>query len=131
MPIAKKRKPMKNLLLALGMIVTITSTSFGQLFDDWYDLDFDSPFGLQHLTIDTVSNPNNIWQIGKPQKIIFINAHSAPNVLVTDTINSYPTNDTSIFYITNIAMGGGFEWPHTVVLAGQYFVNSSRSMTSD
>ena len=115
---------MKNLLLTIGLIITIISTSFGQLFDDWYDLNFDSQFGLQHLTIDTVSNPNNIWQIGEPQKSIFTNAYSAPNVLVTDTINVYPTNDTSIFYITNIAMGGGFEWPHTVVLAGQYFVNS-------
>jgi len=115
---------MKNLVLTLGMIITITSTSFGQLFDDWYDLNFDSQFGLQHLTIDTVSNPNNIWQIGEPQKSIFTNAYSEPNVLVTDTINFYPTNDTSIFFITNVAFGQGFEWPHTVILAGQYFVNT-------
>jgi len=115
---------MKNLLLTLGLILTLISTSFGQLFDDWYDLNFDSQFGLQHLTIDTVSNPNNIWQIGEPQKSVFTNAYSAPNVLITDTINVYPINDTSIFYITNVAMGGGFEWPHTVVLAGQYFVYS-------
>ncbi len=42
----------------------------------------------------------------------------------TDTVNAYPINDTSVFIITNIARGQGFEWPHTVVLAGQYFVNS-------
>ena len=115
---------MKNSLLTLGLIIMITSASFVQLFDDWYDLNFDSQFGLLHLTIDTLSNPNNIWQIGAPQKSIFTSAYSLPNVLITDTINAYPINDTSIFYITNVAKGGGFEWPHTVVLTGQYFVNS-------
>lgn len=115
---------MKRILLVLGLIMIFMSTSFAQLFDDWYDLHFDSQFGLQHLTIDTISNPNNIWQIGAPQKTIFNSAYSTPNVLATDTVNEYPINDTSIFYITNVASGGGFEWPHTVVLAGQYFVNS-------
>jgi hypothetical protein len=115
---------MKRILLVLGLIILFMPTSFAQLFDDWYDLNFDSEFGLQHLTIDTISNPNNIWQIGAPQKSIFTSAYSNPNVLVTDTVNDYPINDTSIFIITNVAMGQGFEWPHTVILAGQYFVNS-------
>jgi len=114
---------MKKTLITLGIILIITSTSFGQLYDS-YDLNFDSQVGLQHLTIDTISNPNNIWQIGSPQKTVFTSAWSAPNVMVTDTINPYPTSDTSIFIITNIAFGLGFEWPHTVILAGQYYVNS-------
>ena len=100
------------------------STSFAQLYDYMYDLNFDSQSGLQHLTIDTVSNPNNIWQIGAPQKTVFTSAYSTPNVLVTDTVGDYPINDTSIFIITNVAYGGGFETPHTVILAGQYYINS-------
>ncbi len=60
---------MKRILLVLGVIIIFMSTSFAQLFDDWYDLNFDSELGLQHLTIDTISNPNNIWQIGVPQRI--------------------------------------------------------------
>ena len=115
---------MKHILLCLGMTIILTSTSFGQLSDEWYDINFDSSLGLEHLNIDTISNPNNIWQIGSPQKTLFTNAYSSPNVIVTDTMNTYPTNDTSVFIITNVATGAGFEWPHTVILAGQYFVNS-------
>jgi len=115
---------MKKTLIILGALLILTSTSFGQLFDDCYDINFDNQFGLQHLTIDTISNPNNIWQIGSPQKTIFTNANSVPNVLVTDTINTYPINDTSVFVITNVASGSGFEFPHTVILVGQYYVNS-------
>jgi len=48
------------------------------------------------VTIDT-SQPNNIWQIGKPQKIFFDSAFSIPNAIVTDTINSYPVNNLSSF----------------------------------
>ncbi len=45
--------------------------------------------------LDTAAE--NIWQIGKPQKTIFDSAQSLPNVLVTDTINSYPMGNTSRF----------------------------------
>ncbi len=41
---------------------------------------------------------NNLWQIGEPQKTLFNNAYSIPNVLVTDTLYPYPTNDTSRVY---------------------------------
>jgi hypothetical protein len=52
--------------------------------------------------IDTVSCSHNIWQIGKPQKPIFYYAASAPNVIITDTLNPYPPNDTSIFYLSTV-----------------------------
>jgi len=55
--------------------------------------------GRANLSIDTVTNPNNIWQIGQPQKSVFTSAVSTPNVIVTDTMNSYPINDTSSFTI--------------------------------
>ncbi len=45
---------------------------------------------------------NNIWQIGKPGKNIFNSAASAPNVIVTDTINNYPPSNLSSFsFIVN------------------------------
>jgi hypothetical protein len=43
---------------------------------------------------------------------------------MTDTTNPYPQNDTSSFIITNAALGYGFDWPHTVILAGWYNVDS-------
>jgi hypothetical protein len=59
-----------------------------------------------NLTIDFDSNPNNIWQIGTPQKTSFNIAHSIPKAILTDTINYYPIQDTSSFsieYITEYA----------------------------
>jgi len=91
---------------------------------DSYDLTFEDTFFLNHLIIDTVANHNNIWQVGAPQKPLFFSAFTAPNAIVTDTFNSYPVNDTSSFTILNIAFGMGFVWPHTVILSGEYNVNS-------
>lgn len=59
---------------------------------------------------DTIGNPyhgvlliendsNSLWQIGVPNKTYFTSANTVPNVIVTDTINPYPINDTSSFKI--------------------------------
>lgn len=114
---------MKQFYLTFIIFTIISSSSFGQLNDN-YNLTFDNQWELQHLFIDTISNINNVWQVGHPQKTIFTSAYSSPNVIVTDSINPYPTNDTSVFIITNVAIGQGFEWPHTVILSGQYYINS-------
>lgn len=60
---------------------------------------------------------NNIWQIGKPQKTLFDTAASIPNVIITDTINYYPANDTSSFqvhfdsdYFWDMAGVFAFQW---------------------
>lgn len=74
------------------------STSFlrAQYWTQYFDgADTSSWFSL-FVEIDTTYT-NNIWQIGHPQKIIFNNASTVPNVIVTDTINNYPINDTSRF----------------------------------
>ncbi len=41
---------------------------------------------------------NDTWQVGPPQKNIFDTAATTPNAMMTDTINPYPTGDTSAFY---------------------------------
>lgn len=76
-----------------------------------------------HLFIDTITNPNNIWQIGKPIKPVFNSAYSVPNVIVTDTINSYPINDTSSFVFKNEA-NMGFYFGYEVSIKAYYYVNS-------
>jgi len=54
----------------------------------------------QHaIIIDTTSHHHNSWQIGRPNKTVFDSAYSWPNALVTDTLNPYPTNDTSVFIL--------------------------------
>ncbi len=41
----------------------------------------------------------NIWQIGKPSKIIFNQAYSEPKAIVTDTLQYYPVNNVSSFIL--------------------------------
>lgn len=63
---------------------------FGQQFND-----FETSWQLD-IKIDT-SLPNNIWQIGPPQKMLFDSAFSIPNAIITDNINKYSDNNYSTF----------------------------------
>ncbi len=86
---------MKKHLLLLAMS-SLPGLSMGQLDFFDYTITFDDTLEIKNLYIDTVSNPNNIWQVGIPQKTIFTDAYSAPNVIVTDTANPYPVNDIAL-----------------------------------
>ncbi len=96
---------MKKHLILLAMS-SLPGLSMGQLDFFDYTITFDDSQEIEHLYIDTVSNPNNIWQVGIPQKTIFTDAYSPPNVIVTDTTNPYPVNDTSVFMIPHLADNG-------------------------
>jgi hypothetical protein len=61
------------------------------------DADFDNSFGP--LTFS--SNGNQIWQIGLPAKPFFDTSYSAPNAIMTDTINPYPVNNVSSIILNN------------------------------
>jgi len=50
------------------------------------------------LRIDSTQS-SNIWQVGKPRKLIFDSAYTQPFALVTDTVNPYPVNNRSSFEI--------------------------------
>jgi len=63
---------------------------------NWCDFDVPDPNFNDYFFMDT-SYQNNLWQVGAPHKMVFDSAQSMPNVLITDTINTYPVNDTSIF----------------------------------
>jgi hypothetical protein len=66
-----------------------------------WNYNFDPPVSTWYAAqfiIDT-SHHHNSWQIGKPQKTTFDSAYSYPNAIVTDTLNSYPKSDTSVFTI--------------------------------
>lgn len=75
------------------------------------------------LFIDTIDNPNNIWQVGTPSKSTFDSAFSFPKAILTDTIDYYPTNDTSVFVITKTAENG-FEFSYNAVLDFNYRVET-------
>ncbi len=62
-----------------------------------FNIDFDTPLQDTNISyfIDTVHSQNNIWQIGHSHKSYL----NAGKVLITDTLNPYPVNDTSYFNI--------------------------------
>lgn len=95
---------MKKLFTTL-FFACLFSVGYGQ--NDWgctINFETNPQCYTDYLWIDSISDTNNIWQIGAPQKILFNSAYSPSNVIITDTINPYPTNDTSMFYILHPAM---------------------------
>ena len=58
---------------------------------------FETNFNLD-IQFDTL-NMDSVWQIGPPQKTFFNTAMSPPNILITDTVNTYSTNLSSSFVI--------------------------------
>ena len=71
-------------------------------------LAFDDTSTTKYFYIDTTI-ATNIWQVGSPDKIIFDSAYSAPRAMVTDTVNYYPVNNYSTFYMT-LLRAEGFMW---------------------
>lgn len=92
---------MKHILLAF--LILLAFPVFGQNdpnsgFIEVINFDYQTDTFYVKLHIDT-TNVNNIWQIGVPQKNIFNQASALSKVIVTDTMNTYPVNDTSSFIV--------------------------------
>ncbi|MFB6317064.1 T9SS type A sorting domain-containing protein [Saccharicrinis sp. FJH54] len=90
---------MKKILFAICFLGLVRSSVYPQDYDRiiyvWDTITFEKPY--EYLEVDTSSQ--NIWQIGQPQKSIFESAYSGKNVIVTDTVKSYPANNYSYFDI--------------------------------
>ncbi len=78
------------------------SQSYHQYFDGADTLVSNS------ILIDMDTSASNVWQIGTPQKVIFNRAATLPNAIVTDTVNFYPTDNTSRFRIRIYNDWGGW-----------------------
>ena len=87
--------PMKTKLLFSLLFTVPYLTSFTQDFIQYFD-GADTSFN-NSIIIELDTAAENIWQIGQPQKIIFDASGTVPNVIVTDTLNYYPTNNVSSF----------------------------------
>jgi hypothetical protein len=120
---------MKYLLLLLLFYTTNINSQiiiYEYCFDqggNCADYDMSDPEPI--LTIDIASNPNNIWQIAQPQKTVFNAASSFPNVIITDSVDFYPINDTSSFIIESVAQqsSSSVNWAN-FNLTFNYFVDS-------
>lgn len=99
---------MKSFLLTL--CVAFSLSVFGQNNPNTgfpIYVDFDNPTDTTFVTFEISSN--SIWQVGIPQKTILNQANGGEKVIITDTINPYPINDTSSFIIKCEVSGGALE----------------------
>ena len=109
-------------LLALLWNITILHA---QCNLTWGTINFEDSYTTAFVEIDS----NSIWQIGPPNKTLFTTAFSAPNTIVTDTLNPYPINDTSSFILKQI-VSGQLDWvmqnwgAYIAGVDGYYFINS-------
>lgn len=99
---------MKKTLLLIGILFMTKNFTYGQedtIYSTAYSSSAYRNFDLNdrdtgnYFFIDT-TQLNNVWQIGTPAKTVFNSAHSSPLALLTDTMNTYPTNNTSSFSFT-------------------------------
>jgi hypothetical protein len=115
-----------NKIITFILLFTCTAL-FSQGYQDFavYRIDFEDTTQNFRIEIDKISNPYNIWQIGNPLKTVFSSAFSPPNVMITDTSDVYPTNDTSSFIIRHrVNFSTGFNSGGDVSIYGRYQVNS-------
>jgi hypothetical protein len=84
-----KRYLFFRLLLFLFLVVS-EKASAQYMYDS---VSFEIP--TSKIIIDSAGN--SIWQIGTPGKSFFDSAHSGTKAILTDTLSSYPSNDTSVF----------------------------------
>jgi len=115
---------MKSILLILFVFPFL---GISQSNIQHYNFTFEDTTHEYFMYRDTVSNPNCVWQVGVPQKTVFTTPISVSNCIITDTLNSYPINDTSSFIIKHEVSAGYYLYGEVypvVYLAGKYYVNS-------
>jgi hypothetical protein len=89
---------MKKILLGITLICFSYVVNAQQWTEYYQYLDGADTIGNPyHGVLIIEKDSNSLWQIGVPNKSYFTSANSSPNVIVTDTINPYPINDTSSF----------------------------------
>jgi hypothetical protein len=86
---------LKLLLLTFALVLTCSLTKGQAQYLQYFDGADTSVSNSIIIDIDTSSS--NVWQIGKPQKVLFDSAATFPNAIVTDTLNPYPANNISRF----------------------------------
>ena len=111
---------MKNLFTLLFWVITTCSQAqWATMGHDSITFDRGDVYYSSLIYIDTVNYHHNIWQIGTPTKTIFNSVYSMPRAIVTDTLNPYLANDTSVFIVK--IPGRRFPTPFPVNDVGFYY----------
>jgi hypothetical protein len=87
---------MKKRLLMFLVVLSPFLLSAQDYYHELFPVD---TIAFEHNTIPYQIDPSagNCWQVGRPSKIFFDSAFSAPLAIVTDTLNPYPVNCTGSF----------------------------------
>ena len=118
---------MKKSVLAIILLIMSCCKGYGQCAETDYggvSLNFEEPTAyldclIQRDSTDTV----NRWEINAPNKSVLNNAYSPVVVIITDRINTYKPNDTSVFTFAVIPGVSSRSW-HWHTFGGRYYVNS-------
>ena len=91
---------MKTTLLTLSILFCLGFSAESQILSTNYCFESDT-ICENPLSIFTIENtPDNVWEIGEPQKTNFTNGFNSLKAIVTDTLDSYPVNNASAFVIS-------------------------------
>lgn len=86
---------MRSFFILLFFTTCLSTGLWGQSRQQYFDGADTSVWNS--IFIEIGPDTGNSWQIGPPQKTIFDTASTPPNVMVTDTVNPYPKEDSSWF----------------------------------
>lgn len=102
----------KKLAYTVSLVLITLFSTAQETYYQYFDGADTSASNSIIIHIDT--SISNTWQIGQPQKAIFDSAASFPNVMVTDTVDFYPANNSSGFQFTIVP------WINWGILAVQW-----------
>ena len=96
---------MKKFITLVFLLATFSSFSqvnYINVCEDcnnlYHTFDFsDSSDSTSYFFTMDASQANNLWEVGTPVKSTFSSGYYVPKALVTDTLSTYPTNNTSSF----------------------------------
>jgi hypothetical protein len=98
---------MKKQLLYSLFLLSIGFSATAQMYTQYFD--GEDTVAWNSILVHPDTSSSGVWQVGPPQKIIFESASTIPNVLVTDTVNTYPDSLSSSawFMIPQDALSSG------------------------
>jgi len=97
---------MKRILFFFLLLIAACLSLHAQCNDQFIMINFDDSYCIDHLFIDTLSHHHNSWQIGHANKPMADSSVCNSKLIVTDTTQPYPVNDTSIFIIKSLVTPG-------------------------
>ena len=107
----------QKIALSLGFILTIYGLCYSQISQPLGELLFEDTltFYPKYEWISIPSEENNIWQIGRANKDFLDNSLTKRAVIITDTINTYPTMVDDYFLLSIPQDDNFYSWAEGIL----------------